>query len=203
MPRLIDHDQRRDELAQAVWRIVTAKGIGALSIREVAAEAGVSAGSLRHLFPTREQLVIAAAEQMLLGVERRIRALPQDISPLHFAERALAQTLPLDDDRRTEFAVNLALVAEEPAVPALAGIRRQTYEDLRRLCRGLVGMLRPQDDTADLDRADLDDAARRLHVLVDGLGFHLFQTGEDDGWSLATLRAELRQLAAEPRPVSR
>lgn len=190
MPRLIDHEQRREELAQAVWRLVTTKGIGALSIREVATEAGVSAGSLRHLFPTRDELVIAAAEQMLLGVERRIRALPHDIPPLDFAEQALTQTLPLDDVRRTEFAVNLALVAEQPAVPALAGIRRQTYDGLRGLCRLVVGALR-----SDADAAQIDDTARRLHVLVDGLAFHLFQNEHDDGWAQRTLRTELVAIA--------
>lgn len=192
VPRLIDRDQRRDELAQAVWRIVTRRGIGALSIREVAAEAGVSAGSLRHLFPTRDELVIAAAEQMLLGVRQRIGTLPRDISTLEFAHRALAQTLPLDDVRRTEFAVNLALVAEEPAVPALTDIRRRTYDELRGLCRDLVIALRGGNDQG------TEDAARRLHVLVDGLAFHLFQTGTggDDDWSLHTLRGELEALTA-------
>ena len=34
--------------------------------------------------------------------------------------------------------VKFALVAEEPAVPALAGIRRETYDGLRQLCRGVV-----------------------------------------------------------------
>lgn len=242
VPRLIDHDQRREELAQALWQVVTSKGIGAVSIREVAATAGVSAGSLRHLFPTREQLVIAAAEQMLRNVERRIRSLPRDVPPLRFAEDALAQTLPLDAERRIEFAVNLALVAEEPAVPALAGIRRQTYDDLRGLCRLVVGILQPDDraesgpddvagdnngagagdDNGDDNDGDdnggdnngdnsgdndndgqdaLDTAARRLHVLVDGLAFHLFQNDQDDGWALRTLRAELTAIAtATPAP---
>lgn len=241
VPRLIDHDQRREELAQALWQVVTSKGIGAVSIREVAATAGVSAGSLRHLFPTREQLVIAAAEQMLRNVERRIRSLPRDVPSLRFAEDALAQTLPLDAERRIEFAVNLALVAEEPAVPALAGIRRQTYDDLRGLCRLVVGILQPDDraesgpddgaDAGDDNGGDnngdgdgdndnngdnndndndgqdaLDTAARRLHVLVDGLAFHLFQNDQDDGWALRTLRAELTAIAtatpaADPAPA--
>lgn len=191
VPRLIDHDRRREELAQALWRVVTTKGIGAVSIREVAAEAGVSAGSLRHVFPTREQLVIAAAEQMLRNAEGRIMALPRDVPPIEFAEQALAQTLPLDQQRRTEFAVNLALVAEEPAVPALAGIRRQTYDGLRRLCRVVVGALRPG-----ASDPELAESARRLHVLVDGLAFHLFQGGDDDGWTLPTLRRELAAVAA-------
>jgi len=205
MPRLIDHDQRRGELVQALWRVVTSKGIGAVSIREVAAEAGVSAGSLRHLFPTREQLVIAAAEQMLRHVERRIMALPRDVPPIEFAAGALAQTLPLDPERRTEFAVNLALVAEEPAVPALAGIRRQTYDDLRRLCRVVVGSLRPapgngSDNGSTGGSYDAtEERARRLHVLVDGLAFHLFQGGDDGGWALETLRAELSAIADPDR----
>lgn len=191
MPRLIDHDQRREELAQALWQVVASKGIGAVSIREVAAAAGVSAGSLRHLFPTREQLVIAAAQEMLRQVERRIMSLPRDVPPLQFAESALAQALPLDPERRIEFSVNLALVAEEPAVPALAGIRKQTYDDLRLLCRVVVGSLRPEHDAAAVEAA-----ARRLHVLVDGLAFHLFQDEHDDGWALRTLRAELNVIAS-------
>ena len=190
VPRLIDHDQRRKELAQGLWQVVASKGIGAVSIREVAAAAGVSAGSLRHLFPTREQLVIAAAEEMLRRVERRIMSLPRDVPALQFAESALAQALPLDPERRIEFAVNLALVAEEPAVPALAGIRRQTYDDLRLLCRVVIGSLRPEDD-----EEAVAAAARRLHVLVDGLAFHVFQDEQDDGWALRTLRAELIAIA--------
>lgn len=190
MPKLIDRDQRRDELAQALWRVVTGKGIGAVSIREVATEAGVSAGSLRHLFPTRDLLVIAAAEQMLRNVARRVMALTRDVPPLEFAENALAQALPLDPERRTEFAVNLALVAEEPAVPALAGVRRHTYDELRRLCRVVVSSLRPG-----ACGEDVEDAARRLHVLVDGLAFHLFQDEHLGEWARSMLRTKLATIA--------
>ena len=39
MPRTIDHDARRAELAEAVWRVILHRGIGAVSVRTVAAEA--------------------------------------------------------------------------------------------------------------------------------------------------------------------
>lgn len=177
--------------------MVSTEGIGALSIREVAAEAGVSTGSLRHLFPTREQLVIAAAEEMVRQAERRIRALPDGLPPLDFALAAVAEMLPLDAVRRTEFAINLALVAEEPAVPALAEVRQRLFDALRELCRALVRSLRPErHDTTD---AGIEDAARRLHVLLDGLAFHVFQTTTgaeaDATWPMALLRAELESLA--------
>lgn len=57
MPRRIDLDERREHLAQAVWTIIRERGIGAVSVRVVAAEAGVAVGSLRHVFPTRTELL--------------------------------------------------------------------------------------------------------------------------------------------------
>jgi AcrR family transcriptional regulator len=53
MPKLIDHEVRRLELVEAAWRVILRDGAGRVSVRAVAAEAGVSAGSLRHLFPTQ------------------------------------------------------------------------------------------------------------------------------------------------------
>lgn len=191
MPKLIDHDRRREELVRALWRIVTARGIGAVSIREVAKEAGVATGSLRHVFPTRDELVIAAAEQMLTNVTARVGAVSWNQPPLDAIEQILCQTLPLDDERRVEFAVNLALVAEEPAVPALADIRLRTYSALRELCLTVVQQLRP---TAGAE--EVDHLGRRLHLIVDGLAFHLFQDRDATAWALDTVRAELRTIAA-------
>lgn len=51
VPRTIDRDARKEQLAEAVWRVVRERGIGAVSVRTVAEEAGVVVGSLRHVFP--------------------------------------------------------------------------------------------------------------------------------------------------------
>ena len=65
MPRKIDRDRRKAQLAEAVWRIVVERGIGAVSVRAVAEEAGVAVGSLRHVFPTRAELLEFSAELMV------------------------------------------------------------------------------------------------------------------------------------------
>ena len=57
MPKLIDHDGRRHEIAHAVWRIVLRDGVSAVSIRDVAAEAGLAVGSVRHVFGTKAELL--------------------------------------------------------------------------------------------------------------------------------------------------
>ena len=62
MPKLIDHDRRREEIAEATWRVIHAEGISGISIRTVAAEAGISTGSIRHVFPSKTELLVHATE---------------------------------------------------------------------------------------------------------------------------------------------
>lgn len=65
-------DRRRDELLDAVYRVVARKSIAHVTIRDVAREAGVSAGLLHHYFGNRDGLLKALfawlAERMLGGV---------------------------------------------------------------------------------------------------------------------------------------
>src|ERR687893_149557 len=56
MPKQVDHDARREELAAALWHVVTREGIEAASIRRVAAEANCSTGSLRHYYDAHASL---------------------------------------------------------------------------------------------------------------------------------------------------
>ncbi|MFE0751902.1 TetR/AcrR family transcriptional regulator [Gordonia sp. NPDC058843] len=177
MPKLIDRDERRSEIAEALWRIVLREGVSGVSVREVAAEANISVGSLRHVFADKEELLEFSMRLVYeragnrLGRHQRIR------NPLRWAEAVLSEVLPLDDERRVEMHVNLAMVTESVAHPRLAGAAREAHEGLRSLCRmvltvfdehGLLGAGR-----------DLDSEAIALHALVDGLAMHLLLADTD------------------------
>lgn len=76
MVRTIDGEARRRVLADAVWRLLRAGGLEAASVRAVAAEAGLSAGSVRHFFTTQDELhVFAMGELVRRTTERVERAL--------------------------------------------------------------------------------------------------------------------------------
>ncbi|MHC5791974.1 hypothetical protein ACYT6H_10300, partial [Streptococcus pyogenes] len=75
MPRSFDAQTRRAELAEAVERVIMREGIGAVSLRTVAAEAGVALGSLRYVHPTRADLLVGAARHMLEQSTARLLAL--------------------------------------------------------------------------------------------------------------------------------
>ncbi|WP_020577811.1 TetR/AcrR family transcriptional regulator [Actinopolymorpha alba] len=62
MPARGDHDARRREVSEAVWRVLARDGFGGLTLRAVAAEMGASTGLLTHYFPTKRALVRHALE---------------------------------------------------------------------------------------------------------------------------------------------
>ena len=60
MPKIIDHDERRDVIIDAVRRIILRGGFESATMREIAAEAGYAHGALHRYFPTKDSLLSAA-----------------------------------------------------------------------------------------------------------------------------------------------
>lgn len=196
MPKLIDHAAREVQLTEAAWAVVRDQGIQGLSVRSVAAEAGVAVGSLRRSFPTQQSLLISCIRLVTSRVSARIRSLPADLPAPAFAEQALAQTLPLDAERHAEMQVWLALSIGSLSDPGLRAECDDVHAALAGLCRRVLERLR---DAGEL-RADADvpQCARRIHALVDGLALHLVKQpeGAETTWALDALRDALGRLAA-------
>lgn len=161
MPKVVDPVERRQEVATAVWRVVRRDGLDRASVRNVAAEAGLSMGSLRHYFGTQSELLNFTLRMVIDRVEARIAAVGDEGGPRRRAERVLAEVLPLDAERAAENQVWLAFHARAMVDPELRAQCEQAYDALRAGCRLLVAELAPG--------ADVDLEAGRLHALVDGL----------------------------------
>ncbi|MEV6040353.1 TetR family transcriptional regulator C-terminal domain-containing protein [Nonomuraea sp. NPDC052116] len=196
MPKLIDHQQRRQELAEAAWRVIMRDGVGHVSVRAVAAEAAMSAGSLRHVFPTQEELLVFAMQFVLTRVRARIAALPPRPTIRQAVEAVARELLPLDAGRRAEMEVWLALFSAANAEKSLKGPRTEAHQALRDACRWMIGQL---DNGVDLSPGrDLELEARRLHALLDGLAAHLVYEppATDPGWATGVLATHLDSLRA-------
>src|SRR3954447_23591701 len=110
MPKIVDHDARREEIAQALWRVVRRDGIRAASVRTVAAEAGWSAGAVRYYFPDQEGLLNFAMDLVSRRVQDRVSAIEQTGSPTEVVLRYLEEVIPFDSERRAEFDIWLSFV---------------------------------------------------------------------------------------------
>jgi AcrR family transcriptional regulator len=197
VPKLIDHDSRRHEIAHAVWRIVVRDGVSAVSIRDVAAEAGLAVGSVRHVFGTKAELLEYSMALVHERARERVAAHFSIKDPHKFAEAVLAEVMPLDDQRRTEMAVNMAVVAESPSHPALRRVALDAQQAVSGACAAVLTRL--QNEHLIRPKVDLAYETERLHALVDGLALHALTVDRKDLRPKAIL-AVLRKHLAELEP---
>jgi len=170
MPRVVDVEARRRELSDALWRIVRREGIGGVTVRAVAAEAGVSAGMVQHYFRTQDELIEFAMYQALQQMAERVRQVDLSEPDLESAMAALEAVLPLDEQRRAEAQVWLAMLSRRHARPSLGQQGTMVDDALREGIRvGLEGLVRA--GLVD-DGRDLEVEVVRLHALIDGLSVH-------------------------------
>jgi AcrR family transcriptional regulator len=196
VPRTIDQQQRRTEIAEAVWRLIMREGVGAVSLRTVAAEAGIVLGSLRHSFPAKDDLLVFSMELVNARATERVRSHLGLREPRALVRAMLSEVMPLDEQRMAEMRVNLALIVESPAYPRLAELARIAQDAVGGLCleacRHLQdsGLLQPDRDP----RAE----GERLHALLDGIALHLVvgAPGRED--PLSALDRHLDELAGPP-----
>lgn len=178
MPKVVDHEERRRELAEAVWRIVQRDGIDHASVRAVAAESGWSSGSLRHYFPTQDSLLGFAME---LAYRRFIARFERiDATSLGNREllRAIAhEILALDEERGVEAAVLLSFLPRAMVEPSLHELERY---GTRELYTEVARVLAAAEEAGELrDGLVPMKAARRFIALIDGLNIH-HQLGPDE-----------------------
>ncbi|MFJ2870295.1 TetR/AcrR family transcriptional regulator [Streptomyces sp. NPDC087298] len=168
MPKRVDHEERRGQIAEALIRVAGRRGLHAVGMRDVAAEAGVSLRLVQYYFGTKEKLLLYGLQHLTdrftERVGARLRAAGGDPGPRATAEALLLTSLPTDEESRTfhllytSYAVlsvtDEALAAQpfianpEAAEDALAGLLRQAQEagladpgvDARTEAIGLLAM---------------------------------------------------------------
>jgi len=168
MPKIVDHEERRGELAAAVWSLASREGLEAVTVRRVADEAGWSTGALVHYFQDKEELLLFAFRTVADRVGRRLaQAAERTSEPLELARAQLLEGLPLDRERQSEVRVWFAFLGLALTRPALARAQRVTYRAWRER---VADRLREAQESGEV-RADVDCAAEAaaLVALVDGL----------------------------------
>ncbi|MBD2845640.1 TetR family transcriptional regulator C-terminal domain-containing protein [Paenibacillus sp. IB182496] len=170
MPKIVNHDERKEQLAEAAWRVIRRDGLEGASVRSIADEAGMSLGSLRHYFMTQAELLQFSMRLVSERVRARIEHKVYSGDPYRDIAAIIGELVPLDEERLAECEVWLAFVGSSVADPALRELGQEVHNELYRGFRQIVdslirlGLARPGID------ASLE--TMRLHALVDGLVVH-------------------------------
>lgn len=142
MPKLVDHRERREAIAHALWRVVEQQGWPRATMREVAREAGVSLGQLQHYFSSRTSMLTFAmefaAEQTSSRVTHGLTGLEGTPHPRDVLRVVIAEMLPLHADDRATSRMNAAYVLEALHDPELREVARAGLREGRDLVERLV-----------------------------------------------------------------
>ncbi|WP_198653592.1 TetR/AcrR family transcriptional regulator [Actinocorallia populi] len=186
MPRLVDHAARRRQIAEALLAVASERGLHAATMREVAAEAGVSLRLVQYYFHSKDELLAGALEHLAARLGERVRARTagaRDVRSLLLG--TLSAVLPDDEDGRR---VILTYHAYYAHALSRGGPSEQGARDAAVL-EGLLAsqVARAQEEglvAASLDRGAV---AAELLAVANGLGISVLTGRRDGAAALAVL----------------
>ncbi|MEV0373642.1 TetR/AcrR family transcriptional regulator [Streptomyces sp. NPDC050636] len=167
MPKRVDHEERRTEIAEALVRVAGRRGLHAVGMRDVAAEAGVSLRLVQYYFETKEKLLLHGLQQLAAGfgerVAARVRAVGDDPGPRAKIEAILMTALPTDEESRTFHLVYTAYAVLSVTDETLAA--QPFVKDPDAAEEAVTGLLRQARDMR-LTQPDLDPRLEAISLLA-------------------------------------
>jgi AcrR family transcriptional regulator len=170
MPKIIDHEERKIQIAESTWKVITEEGIEQATVRKIASVAGLSVGALRHYFSTQTELLSFSMKLVSERVRQRALAKSYEGNPLDILKESISELLPADDERRIEMEVWLVFSVKMLVDTKLRGSSENVYREMND---GLGQVLHMLSNLGMLkDGLEMEAETNRLHSLVDGLALH-------------------------------
>ncbi|EDW22332.1 TetR/AcrR family transcriptional regulator [Bacillus pumilus] len=170
MPKIVDHYKQKQKVAQAAMRVIKQDGLENASVRKVAVEAGISAGSMRHYFSTQQELFLFSMTLIQERVKERMTGLQLNGSTEENVFALLEQVLPLDEERRFEMEVWQAFTVKSMTEPDLQPLNAKMYDELFQMTQ--YCLMKLKEDGLLLDHIDLLVETERLYAVINGLALN-------------------------------
>ena len=167
VPKLVDHDVRRREIAQAVWAVIAERGIEGVTLRCVAAEAGVSVGRIQHYHASREELVRDSCRELLKAATQRFEA-AGDATPVERLRRLILGRIPTTPEFAIGTSIWLAYEAKSVDDPVIAELVQRGHAGGVQEAAALLG---------ECGVADAPAVALRLMATAEGLAIRVLVGG--------------------------
>lgn len=168
MPKIVDHEKRKKDIAEATWRVISEQGMEGATVRNIAKEAGLSLGALQHYFSSQAGLLSYAMKLVIERVTHRINAITaRNLPPKEMVVEILLQMIPTEQETMLEIQVWYEFVMYARNKPELCSVQDDG------VLSGLMLLLEKLDENH-LLKTDLDLGIEieKLYAIVDGLALH-------------------------------
>lgn len=204
MPKRVDHAQRRAHIADALVRVAARDGLHAVTMRAVAAEAGMSLNLVQYYFDTKAQLMHAALLHLEQQSHERWAARLENLNDPESARASLeafvAEALPTDEASHTFRLVWTSYAVLAMTDPELA--EQPFIEGPNRLERQLTDVLARAQKAGEIAAyLDVSIEAARLLSLGHGVGTSVLVGQRSAAQALEVMRYHLARLFNDPTPL--
>jgi TetR/AcrR family transcriptional repressor of bet genes len=131
MPKIVDHAQRRDEIAQVACQVVAQYGFEQATVARIARAAGYTTGMVAHYYESKQDIVLAALRLILRRIEERLTR-ERDGGAANLLE-VLSEALAVDALRFTECAFWMAFWGQVSADKKLKRLNVWVHREYMRL----------------------------------------------------------------------
>ena len=167
MPKVVDHEARRDELSAIVAGLIASGGLEAATIREIARSSGYSKGVVEHYFDDKDELISGALDWVNRCYEQRLNRATRGLAGLPALRKMVEATLPLTERVRDEWKVRLVFWAAAAIDPTL---RRQQSTRLDHAIERYEAHLRSAAERGEINEiGNYPMAARHLLNITTGI----------------------------------
>ena len=168
MPKIVDHEQQRQDLSATVAAVVAQEGLEHTTLRSVAAAHGCTKGMVQHYFSNKEALLAAALNYVQEQADERAEAAGEGLDGLEQLTARLQSQLPLKGPVAEEWRVRLAFNSRSATTPVMRDRLSEVYA--AQLKAGLAVLRRAERAGELRPGLNLRNRYRALMALVSGIG---------------------------------
>jgi len=131
MPKIVDHEKRREEIALVACQVVANHGFDQATVARIARAAGYTTGMVAHYYDSKQDIILAALRMVLKRIEQRLtRKRESDEAAL---VDVLSEALAIDPQRFTESAFWMAFWGQMSADRKLKKLNIWVHREYMRL----------------------------------------------------------------------
>jgi AcrR family transcriptional regulator len=168
MPKIVDHDERRERIVEIVAEMLATVGAEKTTIREIARQSGYSRGFIEHYFHNKEELITKTIRWINERSLARADAALKGKTGLSALKIFSELSLPLTPEVRNEWKIRMqfwgmAAVSDEH--------RREQSKRIHLSEKIIIGYLEQAQENGELETGiDLLPLAQSLVHRLNGLG---------------------------------
>jgi|SRR5699024_7705265 len=170
MPKKIDHAERKDQIVDAMFRIIHRSGFEKATLREIAKEGELSLGSVQYFFPKQKDIYMFAMDVIYQRFEERMEKVAEvNQGGFENAVRMIKQIVHANtEEEKMENDIWIKFSIMATMNPEYHTIKDRFREVSLNFAKDILKMLY---NNGYINNPNVEDSANSLTIFIHGLVF--------------------------------